>query len=152
MLAPSVPQVLETLRSTGGSDSLGSFCVTIYILGFCVGPVVLGPLSDVYGRVLILRACMIMFTLASIACALSQTLEMLIGFRLLAGIFGSAPMTVGAAVVADMYAVGSRDRAMSVFSAGSMLGPTLGPVLGSIINGTVGWRWVFWTTAILVSI
>lgn len=50
MLAPSVPQVLATFRPDGGDKSLGSFSVTVYILGFCIGPLLLAPLTDIYGR------------------------------------------------------------------------------------------------------
>jgi multidrug resistance protein len=150
MLAPSVPQVLQTFRPNGGDKTLGSFCVTVYILGFCVGPLLFGPLSDVYGRATLLRLCITFFTILTVACAVASSLEMLITFRFLAGIFGGAPMAIGGAVVADMYPSGSRGRAMACYSVGTMLGPTLGPVLGGVIDGTLGWRWVFGFASILV--
>jgi multidrug resistance protein len=150
MLAPSVPQVLETFRPDGSDRALGSFCVTVYILGFCVGPLLLGPLSDVYGRATLLRFCIVFFTVLTVACAVASSLEMLIAFRFLAGMFGGAPMAIGGAVIADMYPSGARGRPMAWYSAGTMLGPTLGPVLGGLIDGTLGWRWVFRIASILV--
>ena len=150
MLAPSIPQVLKTFRPQGGDKPLGSFCVTVYILGFCIGPLLLGPLSDIYGRTTLLRSCIIFFLLFTIACAKSTSLDMLITFRFFAGIFGGAPMSIGGAVVADMFPSGKRGRPMACYTFGTMMGPTLGPVLGGIINGTLGWRWVFWIASILV--
>jgi MFS family permease len=52
MLAPSVPQVLQKFRPDGSDKYLGSFSVTVYILGFVVGPLLLGPLTDIMGRIL----------------------------------------------------------------------------------------------------
>lgn len=151
MLAPSVPQVLAEFRPLGGSKSLGSFSVTVYILGFCVGPLLLGPLTDLYGRIVIYRLSIVGFILFTVSCALSPSLEALITFRFFAGCFGGAPMAIGGAVIADMYEPGKRDWLMVSYSPGTMMGPTIGPVLGGVITGHYGWRWLFWVAAILVS-
>lgn len=152
MLAPSIPQVLETFRLDGSDKHLGSFTVTVYILGFCVGPLLFGPLTDIYGRIKILRFTTVMFLVFTIACAVSSSLEMLIGFRFIAGCFGGAPMAIGGGVVSDLYISGQRARAMAWYTVGTLLGPTLGPVLGGIITGGLGWRWIFWIASILVSL
>ncbi|KAB5584718.1 major facilitator superfamily domain-containing protein [Coniochaeta sp. 2T2.1] len=152
MLAPSVPQVLATFRPDGGDESLGSFSVTVYILGFCVGPLLLAPLTDLYGRTRLYRVYIVGYIALTVACALSPTLETLIVFRFFAGCFGGAPMAIGGAVIADMYAPGERMRPMACYSAGTMLGPTLGPALGSVVTGSLDWRWVFWIASILAGI
>lgn len=150
MLAPSIPQVLSEFRPSGGSESLGSFAVTVYILGFCVGPLLLGPLADLYGRTVVCRLSIVGFLAFTVGCALAPSLEALIVFRLFAGCFGGAPMSIGGAVVADMYEPGSRDGPMAAYSVGTMMGPTVGPVLGGVTTGLLGWRWVFWTASMLV--
>lgn len=71
-------------------------------------------------------------------------------FRFFAGCFGGAPMAIGGAVVSDMYDPGHREAPMAFYSAGTMMGPTLGPVFGGLITGTLGWRWVFRISAVLV--
>ncbi|KAK1546111.1 cycloheximide resistance protein [Colletotrichum paranaense] len=152
MLAPSVPQVLETFRPEGSGKALGSFCVTVYILGFIVGPLILAPLTDHYGRVGIYRLYIIAYLGWTVACARSNSLESLITFRFLAGCFGGAPMAIGRAVVADLYGPGERPGPMAFYSFGTIMGPTLGPVLGGIVNGNLGWRWVFWLAAILAAV
>lgn len=150
MLAPSVPQVLQEFRPDGRDKSLGSFSVTVYILGFCVGPLIIAPLTDIYGRTIIFRACSVFFLAFTLACSFSPSLECLIMFRFFAGCFGGAPMAIGGAVVSDMYDPGHREAPMAFYSAGTMMGPTLGPVVGGLITGTLGWRWVFRISAILV--
>lgn len=150
MLAPSVPQVLKEFRPAGGAESLGSFSVTVYILGFCVGPLLLAPLTDLYGRTIIYRIAILCFLLFTLGCALAPSLEALIILRFFAGCFGGAPMAIGGAVIADMYPPGFRDGPMAFYSVGTMMGPTLGPVFGGIITGSLGWRWVFWIATILV--
>lgn len=150
MLAPSVPQVLQDFRPNGGDKSLGSFSVTVYILGFCVGPLLIAPLTDIYGRTIIFRGSNMFFLLFTLACAFSPSLEALIIFRFFAGCFGGAPMAIGGAVISDMYDPGQREVPMALYSVGTMMGPTLGPVFGGLITGTLGWRWVFRIAAILV--
>lgn len=59
-------------------------------------------------------------------------------------------MAIGGAVVSDMYDPGHREAPMAFYSAGTMMGPTLGPVVGEIITGTLGRRWAFRISAILV--
>lgn len=141
MLAPGIPQVLQTFRPNGGDHFLGSFAFSVYILGLCIGPLLQGPLTDLYGRTVMLRACIVFFTIYTIAYAVSSSLEMLIVFRFLVGIFGGAPMSIGGATVADICASGARGQPMACYSFGTMLGPTLGPVQGGVIEGTIGWRW-----------
>jgi MFS family permease len=70
---------------------LASFVVSLYVLGFAVGPMFLAPLSEIYGRLPIYHTCNVGFLAFTIACALATNLNMLIGFRFVAGCFGSAP-------------------------------------------------------------
>ena len=147
-LAPSVPQILQSLEEK--NKSLGSFSVTVYILGFAVGPLLFGPLSDMYGRATIYRICMTFYLIFSVACALSSSVIMLIGFRFLAGCFGGAPLAIGGAVVSDLYAPGERSQPMAIYSIGPVIGLALGPVVGGILTETLRWRWVFWFASILV--
>lgn len=151
MLVPSVPQVLQEFRPDGGDKYLGSFSVTVYILGFVVGPLLFGPLTDLMGRITILRFTATLYLIFTVACALSSSLPMLIVFRFIAGCFGGAPMAIGGGIVSDLYPPGSRSRPMAWYSVGTMMGPTLGPILGGLVTGGLNWRWVFWIAAILVS-
>lgn len=93
MLAPGVPELMVEFGSS--STLLASFVVSVYVLGFAVGPLVLAPGSELVGRKLVYDICNVGFTVFSAACAVSTNMRMLIVFRFLQGCFGSAPITNG---------------------------------------------------------
>ena len=106
------------------------------------GPLLLSPLSEMYGRRIILNLSTSFFVLFQIGCALAPNLSALIVFRLLTGIGGSACLTIGGGVVSDLFEPEERGMAMSIFSAGPLFGPVLGPICGGFIAQRAGWRWV----------
>jgi multidrug resistance protein len=150
MLAPGVPQLMEEFHSD--NDELASFVVSVYVIGFALGPMVLAPMSEVYGRVPVYYACNVLFTIFSVACTVSSNLGMLIGFRLLAGCAGSAPLSNGGGTISDLIIQEKRGASLSFYAMGPLLGPTLGPVAGGYLALAKGWRWSFWVIAIAVSI
>jgi hypothetical protein len=100
MFAPGVPALMVEFHSD--NSTLASFVVTVFVLGFATGPLLFAPLSELYGRTIVQHTGCIGFVIFSIACALSTSLNMLIGMRLLQGIFAAVPLTNGGAIVADM--------------------------------------------------
>jgi hypothetical protein len=93
MFAPGVPELMAEFKST--NIELASFVVSVYILGFAIGPLFFAPLSEIYGRMPVYHICNVLFFLCTIGCALATDLNMFIVFRFLAGTFGSAPLTNG---------------------------------------------------------
>jgi MFS family permease len=76
----------------------------------------------------------------TIACAVSSSFDMLIGFRFLAGITGSTSITIGSATIADMFVAQERGAAMAIWALGGLLGPVVGPIAGSYLAASKGWR------------
>ena len=103
------------------SDELASFVVSIYIIGFCVGPLFIAPLSEVYGRSIFIHGSNAFFIVFTVACAVSTSLPMFIVFRLLMGIAGSVPLTIGGGVIADLIPPAERGNAMSLWIMGQRL-------------------------------
>lgn len=103
-----------------------------------------------YGRVVIYNVCNVCYLAFTIACALSQNIGQLIGFRFLAGSFGVAPITLGGGTIADIMKAEKRGSAMSVWAMGPLLGPVIGPVCGGFLSNAKGWRWIFWVLAIAI--
>lgn len=93
MFAPGVPLLMEEFHTT--NSLLGSFVVSVYVLGFAIGPLILAPASELAGRAIIYHICNLGFTVFTIACAVSTDMGMLITFRFFQGCFGSAPVTNG---------------------------------------------------------
>ena len=133
------------------SSTIATLTVTIYLLGFALGPLVIAPLSELYGRLMVYHVCNSLFLIYTVACALSVNVGMFLTFRFLAGCVGSAPLTLGGGTVADVIPQEKRGAAMAVFAVGPLLGPVIGPVMGGFITQDIGWRWTFWVLAIVVS-
>ncbi|OAA45877.1 Major facilitator superfamily domain, general substrate transporter [Beauveria brongniartii RCEF 3172] len=110
------------------------------------------PLSELYGRTRIYHIANVGFIAFLIGCALAPTLNALIIFRFLSGVFGSCPVTNGGGSISDMIIQQHRGAAMAGFSIGPLLGPIIGPVVGGIVAERLSWRWVFWVLVILSSL
>ncbi|CUS15043.1 unnamed protein product [Tuber aestivum] len=145
MLAPGVPQLLHDFHSA--NLQLGSFVVSIYVLGFAFGPLVLAPASELWGRRIVYNISNLGFFLCTISCAEARSLGMLAAFRFLAGSFGAAPLTIGGGSVADVFAVRERGVAMAILILGPLLGPVIEPVGSGFLTEVAGWRSVFWLIA-----
>ncbi|CAI6093675.1 unnamed protein product [Clonostachys chloroleuca] len=150
IVAPAQGLVMKSFQST--NRTLASFVVSIYLVGFAVGPLFLAPLSEIYGRLRIYQVGTLIFTIWNIACALAPNVGSLLVFRLFAGISGSGPVTLGAGSVADMFAREERGVAMAIYGLGPLLGPVIGPIAGGYISQAQGWRWVFWLLAIVSAV
>ncbi|ATY58344.1 Major facilitator superfamily general substrate transporter [Cordyceps militaris] len=147
MFAPGVPSLMREFKSS--SAELAAFCVSVYILGFAAGPMIFAPLSELYGRTRVYHIANVGFIAFIIGCALAPSLNALIVFRFLSGVFGSCPITNGGGSISDMIIQQKRGAAMAGFSVGPLLGPIIGPVIGGVVAAKLSWRWVFWILAIL---
>lgn len=149
MFAPGTAHVMSEFKTS--NPELASFVVSVYLLGYAFGPLIIGPLSELYGRMYLYHACNILFIVFNIACALAPSLASLIVFRFLAGSAGSCPLTIGAASLADMIKQEKRGAAMGAWALGPLIGPVVGPIAGGYLTEAMGWRWTFWILAIAVS-
>ncbi|KAF2806393.1 MFS general substrate transporter [Mytilinidion resinicola] len=146
MFAPAVSDVMDTFHST--SAELASFVVSAFVLGYCFGPLFLGPASELYGRAPIYHMCNISFAVFCVGCAVSNSLGLLIAFRFLAGMFGGCPITIGAGSLADMFKQENRGAMIATWAVGPLVGPIIGPITGGFLSQHADWRWVFWLIVI----
>jgi multidrug resistance protein len=148
MFAPAIAQVMEDFRTSESDRLLASFVVSVWLLGYFFGPLVFGPLSELYGRFLVYIVCSILFVISNIATASAPSLSSLIVFRFLAGTFGGCPITIGAGSFGDSIKPASRGKIIAIWSLCPILGPVLGPIAGGYLGEAVGWRWICWTLSI----
>ena len=150
ILAPA----LDSLAHDFGVTNLtkASLSVSIYLLGYAVAPLVLSPLSEIYGRHWVLVASNAYFCIWLIGCALAPSLDTLIFFRFMCGVGGSACLTIGGAIIADLFPVAERGRAVTFWMLGPMFGPSCAPVISGFVSETIGWRWVNWISFIPATI
>jgi len=149
MFTPGVPDVLKEFHST--SDIIATLVVSVYILGYAVGPLLISPASEILGRRPVYMVCNVMFLVFTIACAVASSMNQLIVFRFFAGAFGVCPVTLGGASIADLIVPEKRGAALAMFALGPLLGPVIGPVAGAYLAAAKGWRWTFWVIAMAVS-
>ncbi|CAF9934272.1 hypothetical protein IMSHALPRED_009653 [Imshaugia aleurites] len=150
MLAPAVPEVMTEFKST--NLELASFVVSVYILGYAFGPIIIAPVSELYGRVPVYHVCNVLFIVFTIACAVSSNFNMLIGWRFLQGTFGSCPLTIGGGTISDMILQQKRGGVMAIWALGPLMGPVIGPVAGGYLAQAKGWRWIFWVIAMAAGV
>jgi len=136
MFAPSVPIVMSEFRPK--RTELTTFVISIFVLGFAVGLIGIGPISELYGRRMVYQISNVLFVLFTVLCAEAQNLGMLFAFRFLAGCAGSIPLTVGAGSILDLMVAREGGRAMAIFSLGVMLGPIIGPIIGGFVAESIG--------------
>ncbi|MCJ1400067.1 hypothetical protein MMC11_003270, partial [Xylographa trunciseda] len=144
--APAASSLMADFGST--NTTIATLTVTIYLLGFALGPLLVAPLSELYGRLIVYHICNGIFLAFTIACAVSSDVAMFLVFRFITGCAGAAPLTIGGGTVADVIPQEQRGAAMAIFAVGPLLGPVIGPVMGGFISQSIGWRWTFWVLAI----
>ncbi|KAK6437531.1 hypothetical protein LTR95_006273 [Oleoguttula sp. CCFEE 5521] len=124
---------------------------TLFVLGFAFGPILWGPMSELYGRKIPLTIGFTIFAIFQIPVAVAQNLPTLFACRFLAGFFGCAPLSVVGGALADFWDPISRGVAASVFACAVFLGPTMGPIVGAFLSEApmLGFRWTSWVTLMI---
>ncbi|KAF2806546.1 putative MFS transporter [Mytilinidion resinicola] len=135
----TIPEIMAEFHVSQTVATLG---ISLYVLGFAIGPLVWAPLSELYGRQLMFFLSQTLLTIFNSGAAGSNNIATLLVLRFLAGAFGAAPITNGGAVVADLFSAEKRGVAMTFFAAAPSLGPVLGPIIGGFLGDAAGWRWV----------
>ncbi len=144
MYLPALPVLPGELNSTAAAAQL---TLSACIIGLAVGQVITGPLSDRLGRRRPLLLGVALFALVSALCAVTTSMPLLIGLRLVQGAAGAAGIVVGRAVIADLFTGKAAASFFAAVASINGLAPSLAPVIGgqSLRVGT--WRTVFWVLA-----
>lgn len=138
---PAFPQIGAQL----GADKVAmQQTISAYLLAYAAMSVVHGPLSDAIGRRRVILAGLSVFTLASVGCALSTSLPMLLSFRVLQGLSAGVGLIVGRAVIRDVLHGDDAQRLMSQVSMIFGIAPAIAPVIGGWILGWDRWPAIFW--------
>jgi DHA1 family bicyclomycin/chloramphenicol resistance-like MFS transporter len=121
--------------------------LSAFLFGFAGGQIFYGPLSDRLGRKPVLLAGMVLFILASLACAFAPSMSWLIIGRFFQALGASGPIVLGRAIVRDLYEGPRAGRELS--RMGTVMGvvPALAPLLGGVLETVFGWRSSFFATA-----
>ncbi|KAF2748102.1 MFS multidrug transporter-like protein [Sporormia fimetaria CBS 119925] len=132
----------DIIREFGASQTLVIAGLSLFVLGFALGPLLWAPISELYGRQVVFLGTFFAFVAFNAGGAGSQNIATLLVLRFLAGSFGSSPLTNAGGVVADIFNAKERGLAMAMFSIAPFMGPVIGPIASGFLGMTAGWRWV----------
>ena len=121
-----------------------SWVLTSYITAAAIMTAPIGWMASRFGRKPMFVTCVIGFTIASMLCGAAQTLEQIVVFRLLQGMFSAALVPLSQATMLDIYPPEQRGWAMALWGMGVMIGPIMGPTLGGYLTAWYDWRFVFY--------
>src|SRR6185312_13370447 len=121
-----------------------TWVLTSYVIAAAIMTAPVGWMARRFGRKKLFIGSLAGFTVASMACGAAQSLEQMVLFRLVQGVFGAALGPLSLAVMMDMYPPARRGSVMAIWGMGVMLGPILGPTVGGVLTDTYSWRWVFY--------
>jgi len=141
------------LREKWNLSSVVFICgVTTWAIGFALSPMFLAPLSEINGRRPVFLASGLMFLVALIGCAATNSFPGMLVARFFVGAGASTFATMVGGVISDVYHAEHRNTPMAIYSCSALSGSGAGPLLSGFIIGRVSWRWVFWTQVIALAI
>lgn len=142
----------ELVANFQASTTLLTAGISLFVLGFALGPLLWAPLSEIYGRQIIFFVTFGFFTAFMGGATADSTLTTLLIMRFLGGSFGSSPFTNAGGVIADIFPANERGAAMGIFALMPSLGPTTGPFISGFLGQSEGWRWVMGLMVILAGL
>lgn len=137
----------------GVSEIIATLTLTLFVLGYAIGPLFLSPLSEIpsIGRNPPYVVTFAIFTLLQIPSALSTNFAGLAVLRFLAGVMGSPPLATGGASLTDIYSPRKSGYAMGAYGVAVGIAPAVAPLLSGFAVMNHGWRWAFWVLMILAA-
>ncbi|KAJ2797622.1 hypothetical protein H4R21_004248, partial [Coemansia helicoidea] len=144
---------LLTIRDELGTTQSGiTWTITAFFMTVAITPMVWSNLADQIGRKPVYLVAMAIYAAGSIGCALSQSLPVLVVSRIVQACGSSVGQGSGAGIITDIYPRDQRGMALGFYFLGVLIGPNIGPPVGGLIGEHAGWRWVFWTHAIIAGV
>ncbi len=139
----------DLATSMNASHTAAELSLSIFFLGLCFGQILIGPLTDTYGRKAPLLVGIVLFTGTSIILPLLSNIAWFNALRFIQAIGASAGMVVGRAMVKDLYEGRQAAKVMTVLVMLLTIGPIVSPTLGSLLLETFGWKSIFVTMALI---
>jgi DHA2 family multidrug resistance protein len=124
-----------------------TWVLTSYVVAAAIMTAPAGWFAARFGRKNLLVASLAGFTVSSMLCGAAQSLDQIILFRILQGVFGASMAPLSQSIMLDLYPPHKRGQTMAIFSMGIMVAPILGPTLGGYLTDAYNWRWVFYINA-----
>ena len=141
MYLPTLPEMMKAFRCSISTVQLG---LTTGMIGLGLGQIILGPLSDRFGRKPILIIALIIFCIGAAGSVFSHTIHIFLGWRFVQGIGASGGYFLARTIPADMYAGRQLAKVMALIGAINGFAPASAPVIGGLVADSIGWQGIFW--------
>lgn len=140
---------LPTIQGSVGADfDQASWIVTGYLISVVIALPLVPWFESLLGRRRYVVTAILGFTVASVACGLSQSIEALTFFRIVQGLFGGGILTIARAILRDSFPAAEISRSQGLLAIGAVVGPSIGPTLGGILTDSFSWRWCFFINVV----
>ena len=139
---PAMPAMGRSLDASAGTVE---WTISGYLIGFSLGQLLWGPVSDRHGRRLPVAIGLVLFVIGSAGCALSGSVSAIIAWRIVQAVGASAGVALSRAMVRDLYEGHRAAQMLSTLITVMAIAPLLGPIVGGQILALAGWRAIFWT-------
>ena len=137
MYLPSLPDIARVLEAPTARVQL---TISSYLIGFAVGQLIYGPLSDRHGRRPVLFAALGLYVTGTLICAATQSIDTLIAARFLQAVGGAGSIVLARAMVRDLYSGVRAARELSLMGSISAFAPIVAPMIGGVLQTAFGWR------------
>ena len=144
VVVAALPSVMVDLEIPLTDLDRAAWIVTAYLVAYTVAMPLAGRLSDVYGRVRMFQAALVVFSIGSAFVALAPNFPWVVAARVAQAVGGGATVPIGLAMAIGVVAPEKRGIALGLVAASAELGSVLGPLYGGAIIELLGWRWIFW--------
>lgn len=139
-----LPAMPVMSRSLGADAGMVELTISGYLVGFSLGQLLWGPISDRYGRRLSVAIGLVLFVIGSGGCALSESVQAMIGWRIVQALGACASVALSRAMVRDLYEGSRAAQMLSTLITVMAIMPLIGPLVGGQIVAVAGWRAIFW--------
>ncbi|KAM0335120.1 hypothetical protein ACHAQA_000158 [Verticillium albo-atrum] len=145
IMAPALPLIAAELNM---NKTEAAMSLSIYLLATAFGPLFIGPLSELYGRQIVLHTSNIWFLVWNIVCGFATTKGTLIAARLFAGLGASSIYALAGGVLGDVWRPEQRGKSLGIYLVVPLVAVAVGPIIGGFMASRASWRWMFWSTSI----
>src|SRR5579862_3347653 len=145
MYLPSLPAIGEALHAPPVQVQL---TISSYLFGFAVGQIIYGPISDRIGRRPVILMALAVFSVATVVCALSQSIDILIAVRFVQALGGAGCIVLARAAVRDLYSGVRAGRELSLMGSITAFAPIVAPAIGGVLQTAFGWRATFYVLVV----
>jgi MFS transporter, DHA1 family, chloramphenicol/florfenicol resistance protein len=138
---PLIPQMKQVFHT---SQFLIQMTLSLFLLGIAVGELIIGPLSDQFGRFKVSIISILLFAIGSLVCAVATSIAVFISGRIICAIGASGMLVIAFAIVRDLFSGDESAQVYSWLNAAIGISPTFAPIIGGYIAFFLGWHAVFW--------